>query len=233
MNNTPYYYESEEIALAQKQSAFMSKTYGWMFLALIITGVVAHLTASSEQAVTLIYGNRLAFWVLILAQLGLVVGIGRLLDKISYPLAVALFMLYAGLTGLTFGGIFMVYSQQTIALAFLSTSALFGSMAAIGYFTNRDLSSLGTLLMAGLIGVVIASLANWFLKSDTLTWVITYVGLAVFMGLTAYDNQKLKHMALQLDGEGARKGSIFGALTLYLDFVNIFLFMLRILGGRK
>ncbi|MGQ3014595.1 MAG: Bax inhibitor-1/YccA family protein [Flavobacteriales bacterium] len=231
--NTPYYYETEAVVDAQKQAAFMSKVYGWMFLALIVTGLVAHFTASSALAMQLIYGNKLAFWVLILAQLGLVVGIGRLLHKISYPVAIGLFMLYAGITGLTFGGLFMVYSQQTIGITFLCTAGLFGSMAAIGYFTKRDLTSLGSLLIVGLIGVVIASLVNLFLHSDTLTWIITYVGLAVFLGLTAYDNQKLKHMALALDEESARKGSIFGALTLYLDFVNIFLFLLRILGGRK
>lgn len=231
--STQYYYETEIAAAEQKQAAFMSKVYGWMFLALIVTGVVAHITSRSELILSLVFGSRLSFLALVLIQIGLVIGIGRLLHKISYPVAIMLFMLYAAITGLTFGSIFLLYSQQTIGVAFLSTAGLFGSMAAIGYFTKRDLSSLGTLLIVGLIGVVIASVANWFMQSDTLMWIITYVGLAVFLGLTAYDNQKLKHMALQLDEHSARNGSIYGALSLYLDFVNIFLFMLRILGGRK
>ncbi|MGL5398915.1 MAG: Bax inhibitor-1/YccA family protein, partial [Plesiomonas shigelloides] len=155
---------------------------------------------------------------------------------LSGAMATSLFMLYSALTGLTLSSIFIMYTASSIASTFLVTAGMFGAMSLYGYTTKRDLSGFGNMLFMALIGIVLASLVNMWLKSDTLMWVITYIGVVLFVGLTAYDTQKLKMIGEQLsvdDKENFRKYSIVGALTLYLDFINLFLMLLRIMGNRR
>lgn len=226
---------AESAELKSLQAAFITKVYGWMFLALMITGIVAMLTASSEAMLQLVLGSRMNFYILFAVQIGLVIGISWGINRISSMVATLLFLLYSVVTGLTFSVIFLVYTTSSIASTFLVTALTFGIMSAIGYFTKKDLTSMGRMLMMALIGVVIASVANWFLNNPMIYWIVTYVGLFVFIGLVAYDTQKIKRMAiLQIENpENGKKGAILGALSLYLDFINIFLLLLRLLGGRK
>lgn len=232
-NYQPTYTESSE--LKKLQAAFITKVYGWMFLALMITGIIALLAASSEAYVNFIIRNPQSLYVLMIGTFLLVAGMSWGINKISSVTATILFILYAALNGVTFGILFLVYTAGSIASTFMVTSLTFGIMSAIGYFTKKDLTSMGQLLMMGLVGIIIASIANWFLNSPMLYWIITYVGLFIFIGLTAYDTQKIKKMAiLQIENpEAGKKGAIIGALTLYLDFINIFLLLLRLLGSRR
>lgn len=232
-NYQPSYTESSE--LKKLQAAFITKVYGWMFLALMITGIIALLAASSEAYVNFIIRNPQSLYVLMIGTFLLVAGMSWGINRISSVTATILFILYAALNGVTFGILFLVYTAGSIASTFMVTSLTFGIMSAIGYFTKKDLTSMGQLLMMGLVGIIIASIANWFLNSPMLYWIITYVGLFIFIGLTAYDTQKIKKMAiLQIENpEAGKKGAIIGALTLYLDFINIFLLLLRLLGSRR
>jgi len=227
------YTESPE--LKQLQAAYITKVYGWMFLALMITALVSLLAATSPAYEAFVRQNPRSLYVLMMGTFLIVVAMSWGINRISSITATLLFLLYAALNGVTFGIIFLVYTTGSIATTFMFTALTFGIMSAIGYFTKKDLSSIGQLLMMGLIGIVIASIANWFMQSPMLYWIITYVGLFIFIGLTAYDTQKIKKMAIvQLDDpEAGKKGAIMGALTLYLDFINIFLLLLRLLGGRK
>ena len=226
---------TESAELKKLQATFITKVYGWMFLALIITGVVALFAASSQAVVDWVFGSRTNFYLIIGVQFGLVLLISWGINRISSLMATLLFLLYAATVGLTISVIFLVFRMDTIASTFFVTALTFGIMSAIGYFTKKDLSSLGQLLLMALIGIVIASIANWFLQNPMLYWIITYVGLFIFIGLTAYDTQKIKRMAImQIENpESGKKGAILGALSLYLDFINIFLLLLRIFGGRK
>lgn len=169
-------------------------------------------------------------------QLGLVFVLSGMVQKLSAAAATSLFMLYSALTGLTLASIFIVYTYSSIASTFVVTAGMFGAMSLYGYTTKRDLSGIGSMMFMGLIGIILASLVNIWLKSPALTWVITYAGVIIFVGLTAYDTQKLKAMGEQLnpeDKDNFRKYSILGALTLYLDFINLFLMLLRIFGNRR
>lgn len=226
---------TESVELKKLQATFITKVYGWMFLALVITGIVALAAASSEEYARWILSSRMNFYLLIGAEFGLVLLISFAINRISSLVATLLFLLYAAMNGVTLGIIFFIYTTGSIATTFFVTALTFGIMSAVGYFTKKDLSSIGQLLMMALIGVIIASIANWFMQSPMLYWIITYVGLFVFIGLVAYDTQKIKKMAvLQIeDPEAGKKGAIIGALSLYLDFINIFLLLLRLLGGRK
>ncbi len=226
---------AESAELKQLQATFITKVYGWMFLALVITGVIALFAASSEAYIDFIRANPRSLYVLMGATFLLVLGISWGINRISSFVATILFLLYAALNGVTFGILFYVYTAGSIATTFMVTALTFGVMSGIGYFTKKDLTNIGQLLMMALIGVIIASIANWFMQSPMLYWIITYVGLFVFIGLVAYDTQKIKKMAiLQIENpENGKKGAILGALSLYLDFINIFLLLLRLLGGRK
>lgn len=220
-------------ALADQQD-FITKVYGWMSFAFAITGIVAYLTATSEMVMQYILQIPFLFMGLIIVELLLVVGLTALLNKINAATATFLFVLYSVLNGLTLSVIFLVYTQSSIALTFFVTALTFGSMSAYGYFTKKDLTSWGNLLFMALIGLVIASLANLFFKNEILYWITTYAGILIFVGLTAYDTQKIKNMnMIGADSEVARKGAIMGALTLYLDFINLFLLLLRLFGRRK
>jgi FtsH-binding integral membrane protein len=226
---------TESAELKQLQATFITKVYGWMFLALVITGLVALFAASSDAYYDFITANPKSIYVLMGATFLLVMAISWGINRISSFVATVLFLLYAVLNGITFGILFYIFTTGSIATTFMVTALTFGVMSAIGYFTKKDLSSIGQLLMMALVGVIIASIANWFMQSPMLYWIITYVGLFVFIGLVAFDTQKIKKMAiLQIENpENGKKGAIIGALHLYLDFINIFLFLLRIFGGRK
>nr|WP_232831891.1 Bax inhibitor-1/YccA family protein [Taibaiella helva] len=210
----------------------MTKVYGWMFLGLSITAVIAMLVASSPAAISLFYGTPL-FIVLILAQLFLVGFLALRVQHMSSATATAIFIGYAVLTGITFSALLLRYTTGSLVSVFGITAGTFGIMTAVGYFTKQDLTSFGRIMLMGLIGIILASIVNFFLKSEALYWIISYVGVAVFVGLIAYDTQKIKAYALLSNEEDRKKGAILGALALYLDFVNLFIFLLRLFGGRR
>ncbi|MGN0069953.1 MAG: Bax inhibitor-1 family protein [Prevotella sp.] len=212
--------------------ALIRKVYVWMSLALAITGVTAYAVATSPTMLSLIFSNNLVRILLVVAVFGLVIGISAAIQRLSLATATLLFVLYAVLNGAMLSSIFVVYSPTVITKVFFITAGTFAAMAAYGYFTRSDLSSMGKLLFMGLVGLVIATVVNIFLKSEGLDLILSYVGVAIFVGLTAWDTQKIKMMLAQcMDmGEGAQKLALLGALTLYLDFINLFLYLLRIFG---
>lgn len=215
---------------------YMAQVYGWMTCGLLLTAFIAWYTVFNEAVLMAIYSSRVVFFGLIIAQLALVFVLSGLIHKLSAGMATTLFMLYSALTGLTLSGILYAYTAESIAATFVVTAGMFGAMSLYGYTTKRDLSGLGSMLFMGLIGILLASLVNFWLKSETLMWAVTYIGVIVFVGLTAYDTQKLKNIGQQIDVRDAsqlRKSSILGALTLYLDFINLFLMLLRIFGNRR
>ncbi|MFP1722485.1 Bax inhibitor-1 family protein [Lonsdalea quercina] len=215
---------------------YMAQVYGWMTCGLLLTAFVAWYAANTPAVLNLVFSSQITFYGLIIAQLGLVFVISGMVNRLSGTVATGLFMLYSALTGLTLSSIFIVYSGGSIASTFVISAGMFGAMSLYGYVTKRDLSGLGSILFMGLIGILLATLVNFWLKSDALTRAVTYIGVIVFVGLTAYDTQKLKNIGEQLspdDKDGFRKYSIVGALTLYLDFINLFLMMLRLLGNRR
>jgi FtsH-binding integral membrane protein len=231
MNTTSY--NPAELKLVQ--SSFITKVYAWMSLALMITAVTAMYVASSQALTQAIFGNRVIFYVLLFGELGLVWFLSASLDRLSAMTATLLFIAYSVLNGLTLAVIFLVYTSGSIGTTFAVTAGTFGVMSLYGYTTKRDLTSWGNLLFMALIGFVIGSVVNMFLQSEFLYWVFTYIGILIFVGLTAYDTQKIKEMGAQgFDtSEGMRKTAIMGALALYLDFINLFLLLLRIFGGRR
>jgi uncharacterized protein len=215
------------------QRSFLSQVYAWMTAGLLVTSAAAAYTVSAPSVLNLIYGNPFTIWLLFLAQIGLVIGLSARIDRLAPGTAVALFIAYAALNGLTLSAIFLVYTYTSIAQAFLATAATFGVMSLYGAATKRDLSTAGNLLVMALIGFVIGSLINLFWANSALYWVLTYLGIALFIGLTAYDTQQIKQLSQQAqDDATARRLAIFGALKLYLDFINLFLLLLRVFGSR-
>jgi uncharacterized protein len=206
-------------------------TYRWMTLGLATTGVVALAVAHSESAVELLLGNRLLFYLILFAQLGLVVALSSMATRVSTATATALFFAYAALNGVTFSTIFLVYAAASIATTFFITAGAFAGLSIFGALTGADLSPIGRFGMFALIGIVLASLVNLFFKSSGLDWIITYAGVLLFAGLTAYDTQRIKNMFQS--GAVHANLPIVGALSLYLDFINMFLFLLRIFGRRR
>jgi hypothetical protein len=202
-----------------------------MGLGLLLTAAMAVVTLSSPALLQLVFGNRLVFYGLILGELGLVIAVSAAINRLSAATATALFLLYAALNGITFSVIFAVYTTESIASTFVVTAATFGAMSVYGYTTRRDLTNWGSFLFMGLIGIVIASVVNIFVESSAASWVISAIGVIVFTGLTAYDTWKIKAMAAA--GAQGRKPAILGALTLYLDFINLFLMLLRLFGNRR
>ncbi len=212
----------------------VKNVYMWMTLALGVTGVVSLAVAGSEQITRMVLGNSAIFWVLLIAEIGLVFYISARIMKISFATATTLFMLYSVLNGLTLSVLFALYTKASIASAFFVTAGTFGVMSLYGYFTKRDLSSLGNILFMALIGLIIATVVNIFFFSETFYWVITYAGVLIFVGLTIYDTQKIKRALEGMEiNETSQKLALLGALTLYLDFINLFLYILRILGDRR
>ncbi len=215
---------------------FMAQVYGWMTCGLLLTAFVAWFAARTPAVQELVFSSQITFFGLIIAQLALVFVISGMVNRLSGAVATALFMLYSALTGLTLSSIFILYTSSSIAATFVVAGGMFGAMSVWGYTTKRDLSSMGNLLFMGLIGIVLASVVNIWLKSTALMWAVTYIGVVVFVGLTAYDTQKLKNLGAGLsvdDKEQFRKYSIVGALSLYLDFINLFMMLLRIFGNRR
>lgn len=210
--------------------------YIWMTLALSITGFTAFVVASSPTLVNLIFGSNISYYLLLFAPLGLVWYLSANINKISATTATIFFIIYSAMIGLTLSFIFLVYTNGSIALTFFVTAGTFGVMAFLGTVTKMDLSKLGNILFMALIGLLIASIANFFLESQMFYWIVTYLGVLIFVGLTVYDSHKIKK-ALQAHGyevnETTQKIALMGALNLYLDFLNMFLFLLRILGSRK
>ncbi|ROR11125.1 Bax inhibitor-1/YccA family protein [Erwinia sp. JUb26] len=217
-------------------STYMAQVYGWMTCGLLLTAFVSWYAANTPEVMQLVFANRITFFSLIIVQLGLVVLLSMMVHKLSGAVATGIFMLYSALTGLTMASIFLVYTYSSIASTFVVTAGMFGAMSLWGYTTKRDLSGMGSMLFMALIGIVLASLVNLWLKSTALMWAVTYIGVVVFVGLTAYDTQKLKNIGESInveDKENLRRYSIMGALTLYLDFINLFLMLLRIFGNRR
>jgi len=228
---------SMTIAKARQEAStvFLAKTFNWMAVGLAITGVVAYLTAASGIAYSII-GSPL-FYVLIFAELGLVFYLSARISKIQAATASGLFIGYSVLNGLTLSVIFLAYTSSSIAATFFITAGMFGAMSVYGLVTKKDLSGWGSFLFMGLIGIIIASIVNIFLQSSAVSWVVSMIGVIVFTGLTAYDVQKIKRIGeegiMSQGQEAIRKGAIMGALTLYLDFINLFLMLLRFFGGSR
>ena len=214
------------------QRTFVQRVYGWMAAGLFVTAAVSAVTVMSPAVVRAVFGSPL-LWVLLIAELGLVIGLSAAINRISAATATLLFLLYAAMNGVTLAGIFFVYTTASIASAFAVTALTFGATAAYGAVTKRDLTSMGSFMFMGLIGLIIASVVNFWFQSPMIYWLTTYFGVFIFVGLTAYDAQKIKQIGMDasLDREGSGRASIIGALRLYLDFINLFLFMLRIFGG--
>ena len=215
---------------------FVRSVYNWMAIGLGLTGLVALYVAGSETLKGLIFGNQLIFFGLIIGELVLVFSISARVHRMQASTATGLFILYAALNGATLSFIFLVYTKSSITSTFFICAATFVACSVYGWATKRDLTSLGGFMFMGLIGIIIASVVNMFMRSSGMSFIISYIGVFVFIGLTAYDTQKLKTMAMNqpagLDAGVIRKGAILGALSLYLDFINLFLMLLRILGNR-
>jgi FtsH-binding integral membrane protein len=206
-----------------------------MALALAVTGLTAWYTANNESLLMAIFGNQAIFWVLIIAEFGLVIGISAAINRMSMMVATLMFLAYSVVNGLTMASIFIIYTSSSIAMVFFITAGMFAAMALIGFFVKKDLSSMGKWLMMLLIGIIIATVVNIFMKSEGLSLILSYAGVVVFLGLTIYDTNKIKNMLMQADSvnEQTQKIALLGALSLYLDFINLFLYLLRLLGDRR
>ena len=219
--------------LVERVSPFLRAVYGWMFAGLAITAVTASLVASSPGLVAALVANRLLFWVLVLAQLGIVFALSARVERLAPSTASALFIVYSALTGVTLSLVLLAFTGESIATTFVVTGGMFGALALYGSATRRDLSGLGSFLFMGLVGLVLASIVGLFWQNDALQFLISFVGVIVFTGLTAFDAQRLKAMALAMPGGQTGSYAVVGALALYLDFINLFLFLLRFLGQRR
>ncbi|MBR5647213.1 MAG: Bax inhibitor-1/YccA family protein [Treponema sp.] len=225
---------SQENANNSAARKFMTKVYAWMTAALVITAVSAWLPMIYEPLTRLIFGTQYIFFVLIIAELALVIVLSRAIHKLSPAAACICFIIYSVINGLTLSSIFITYKISSIYFVFFITAGMFFGMTIYGIFTKRDLTSAGRYLMMALIGIIIASLVNIFIKSQPIDWLISVIAVGVFVGLTAYDTQKLLQTAQYSDdSEAYKKVAIIGALELYLDFINLFLKLLRLFGKRK
>jgi hypothetical protein len=222
---------------AEALNAFMRGVYQWMAGGLALTAITAYLVASTPALVQAILDNQILFWGLIIAEFGLVMWISAGIGRLSASMASGLFLLYSGLNGVTLSAILLAYTGSSVVGTFVICAGMFGAMSIYGMVTKKDLTSLGSFMFMGLIGIILASVVNIFLRSPGLEFAISGIGVLVFVGLTAYDTQKLKEMgqtAPMEDGTAVRRGTILGALTLYLDFINLFLMLLRFFGqGRE
>ncbi|MCG8476079.1 MAG: Bax inhibitor-1/YccA family protein [Cytophagales bacterium] len=211
----------------------MTKVYAWMSSALAVTAITAVSTALSGEFFDLIFSNPILKFGIIGAQLFIVFRMGARINRMSFRTAMALFYVYAALNGVIFSSIFYAFRLGTIGSVFFITAGTFGIMSFVGYTTKKDLSGMGSMAMMGLIGIIIASLVNFFLGSAQIDYLISFIGIIVFVALTAWDTQKIKMIAeSSFDMETKRKAGLIGALSLYLDFINLFLFLLRFLGRR-
>ncbi len=228
---------AERTSTQIRVNQFVRSVYNWMAIGLALTGFVAFYVAGSATLVNLIFGNKIIFFGLIIGELALVFSISARVNKMKSSTATGLFLLYATLNGATLSIIFLRFTGASIASTFFICAATFVACSIYGMVTKRDLTSLGGFMMMGLIGLIIASVVNMFVRSSAMYMIINYIGVFIFIGLTAYDTQKLKGMAASqpagLSAGVIRKGAILGALSLYLDFINMFIFMLHIIGAGK
>lgn len=222
---------------------YMSHVYGWMTVGLVLSGLVAWYASTSSQVIQLLFnvtpqGVSLSgfSWFLFIAEIGLVFVLSGMINRLSGSMATTLFMIFSVVNGLSLTPIFLAYTHSSIASVFFITAGMFAALSFYGYSTKRDLTAVGRFLFMGLIGIVIASIVNIFMKSEPLMWAMTYIGVFIFAGLTAYDTQKLKNIGMNISSDDSnvfRRFVILGALTLYLDFINLFIMLLRILGDRR
>lgn len=224
-----------DMPVASALPALMRKVYVWMTLALLITGFTAYAVATSPALLMAIVGNRFVLLGLIVAELALVVGISGAINRLSLTAATLMFVLYSVINGATLSVVFLAFTMSSITSVFFITAGTFATMALVGYTTKKDLTSMGRMLFMALIGLVIATVVNMFMRNSGLDMILNYVGVLVFVGLTAYDTQKIKEQLMMAGdaGEAWQKMALVGALTLYLDFINLFLYLLRILGKRE
>lgn len=222
-----------EQSLAQRVSAVMKRVYFKMFLALLVTAFVSMWAAQSEMFLSFILQNSWSMWILLGVEVLLVISISGAVNRLSSPAATALFFLFAVVNGLSLAPIFLLYTLTSIAKTFFITAGTFGAMSVYGYFTTRDLSKMGSILFMALIGLIIASVVNIFTHSDTLGWIISIAGVLIFVGLTAWDTQKIKQMAEYAPVGTEGRIATIGALSLYLDFINLFLYLLRFFGASR
>lgn len=222
---------------SQASTIFLAKVFNWMAIGLGLTAVVAFLVANSATAQNLIFGNKILFYGLIFGELGMVIYLSARIQHISATKATILFLLYSALNGATLSAILLLYTATSVASAFVVAAGMFGAMAIYGTVTKKDLSGMGSFMFMGLIGMIIASVVNIFMGSAMISWVVSAIGVVVFTGLTAYDVQKISaygSSGIMAQGEAAiKKGAIMGALSLYLDFINLFLSLLRLMGNRR
>jgi FtsH-binding integral membrane protein len=233
----PVTFKNTQTEAQVQVNSFIRSVYNWMAVGLGLTAFVAFYVANSETLFRLVFGNPLVFFVLLIGELALVFSISARIHKMQASTATGLFVLYAALNGATLSYIFIAYTSTSIASTFVVCALTFLACSVYGMMTKKDLTSVGSFMAMGLIGIIIASLVNMFIQSSAMTMIISYIGVVVFIGLTAYDTQKLKTMALTqpagLDAGVMRKGAILGALSLYLDFINLFIMLLRIMGDRE
>jgi len=224
-----------QLEMSMAFPVLMRKVYSWMAMALVITGLTAYYVGTSEQMLMAIVSNPILLFGLMGVELALVIGLSAAINKLSLTVATVMFVVYSIINGATMSFIFMAYTTTSIASAFFTAAGTFAAMSLFGYFTKTDLSSMGKILLMALIGIIIATIVNIFLGSSMLEVICNYVGVLIFVGLTAYDTQKIKEMLMQAPdaGEGAQKMALMGALSLYLDFINLFLYLLRIFGSRR
>ncbi|MCH4156098.1 MAG: Bax inhibitor-1/YccA family protein [Muribaculaceae bacterium] len=220
----------QQSTLSVYASRVMRRVYLKMTLALVVTAFTALFCVSTPSVIMAIVTNRILFWGLIIGELALVLFLSARIDRMSESMSTLLFYVYAIVNGAVLSIIFLVYTMSSIALTFFITAGVFGAMSIYGYFTNRDLTKIGSFLFMALIGLIICTVVNIFLKSTAMDWLISFVGVAIFIGLTAWDTQKIKQWAAMSDGNSAGKVATMGALSLYLDFINIFLYLLRFFG---
>ncbi|MSP64063.1 MAG: Bax inhibitor-1/YccA family protein [Ignavibacteria bacterium] len=227
--------ETLEQDIAKVQQAFLTKVYSWMSIALLVTAGFSYFTLTNEVLLELILSTRWGIWVLLLAEIGLVVYLTARIETMKAETSILLFLLYSTLNGITLAPIFLIYTGESVMNTFIICSGMFGAMSLYGYVTKKNLDGVGSYLGMGLVGIIIASIINMFIASEALNMTIAFVGIIIFTGLTAYNTQKMKAMSYVMmeDGSVAQKGAIMGALVLYLNFINLFLMLLRIMGDRR
>ena len=231
-----FYNQVEERAQSSALSfpALMSKVYLWMTLALVVTGMTAYYVASSPAILYAIVTNQIAFWGLFIGELVLVFVLSSRIMSLSFVTASLMFVIYSIMNGVFFSFILLAYTEQSIATTFLITAGTFGAMSLFGFVTKRDLSTMGRILFMLLIGLLIATVVNIFMKAEGLALILNYAGVVIFVGLTAYDTQSIKQMLQEHgDKEGAEKIALLGSLSLYLDFINLFIYLLRFFGESR
>ena len=221
------------VQTADRVSAFLWKVYGWMAIGLGLTAMVAFAVASSPDLLRVLVGNRLVFFALVIAELGLVFFLSARADRLAPGTAAGLFAIYSALNGVTLSAVLLAYTGESVTMTFVVTAGMFGALAFFGSTTKRSLAGAGQFFMMGLVGLILASLIGMFWHNDALQFLISIVGVIVFTGLTAWDAQRLKQMALALPQGQVGAYAVVGALSLYLDFINLFLMLLRLTGGRR